>query len=345
MRSEKDEGGVKKGIFSLLLIFLMAATVTGCQPKQASPPPEEKGSLKVAAIFATPVEEPWDNVIYQALKEAETKINIRLDMAENTGYPDFERILREYSGRGYDVIFGDAFGSEDVVRRVAREFPDVHYVFGSGLAPQNPNLSVFDDWIHEPAYLCGLIAGKITKTNEIGVVGGHPVPEVNRIINAYIAGAREVNPKVKVRLTFINSWFDPHKAKEAALAQIENGVDLIYAERFGVIEAAREKSILAFGNLTDQNKLAPATVLTGPVWDMKPLVFHVLKLVEDKKFTAMDFREWTMMARGGASLAPFHGLQKKMPPDLVKLVSGKTADIKAGRFRVVINEAVPVGDR
>ncbi|MFH0801154.1 MAG: BMP family protein [bacterium] len=341
----KDEGGVNKGITSLLLFLLLVAALTGCRQKEALTLRAETGFLKVAAIFATPVEEPWDNVIYQALKAAEAKNKISLDMAENTGYPDFERILREYSGRGYDVIFGDAFGSEAVVRRVAGEFPNVHYVFGSGLAPQLPNLAVFDDWIHEPAYLCGLIAGKLTRTNEIGVVGGHPVPEVNRIINAYMAGAREVNPKVKIRLTFINSWFDPHKAKEAALAQIENGVDLIYAERFGVIEAAREKSILAFGNLTDQNKLAPATVLTGPVWDMKPLVFHILKLVKDKKFTAMDFREWTMMARGGASLAPFHGLKKKMPPDLVKLVSGKTADIKAGRFRVVINEAVPVGDR
>lgn len=341
----KDEGEVNKGICSLFLALLLVAAITGCRPKDTLPPQAETNILKVAAIFATPVEEPWDNVIYQALKAAEAENKIRLDMAENTGYPDFERILREYSGRGYDVIFGDAFGSEDVVRRVAREFPNVHYVFGSGLGPQAPNLGVFDNWIHEPAYLCGLIAGKMTRTNVIGVVGGQPVPEVNRIVNAYIAGAREANPKVKVRLTFINSWFDPQKAKEAALGQIEAGVDLIYAERFGVIEAARKKGILAFGNLTDQNELAPETVLTGPVWNMKPLVFNVLDLVKDKNFPALDFREWTMMARGGASLAPFHGLEKKMPTGLLKLISRKTADIKAGRFRVVINETVPSGDR
>jgi basic membrane lipoprotein Med (substrate-binding protein (PBP1-ABC) superfamily) len=352
VRRENDEGRISRKSRSLLaarcslvLVLLLAVNIGGGRPNDAFSAQSKKGSLRVAAIFATPVEEPWDNVIYQALKSAERKFRIRLDMAENTGYPDFERILREYSGRGYDVIFGDAFGSEDVVRRVAGEFPNVRYVFGSGLAPQPPNLAVFDNWIHEPAYLCGLIAGRLTRTNVIGVVGGHPVPEVNRIINAYIAGAREANPRIKVRLTFINSWFDPNKAKEAALAQIESGADLIYAERFGVIEAAREKGILAFGNLTDQNSLAPETVLTGPVWDMKPLVFHVLKTVGEGKFKATDLREWTMMSRGGASLAPFHGLNNKIPPDLRKLILKKTADIKAGRFRVKVNDRVPAGVR
>lgn len=228
------------GLVALILISSWAF-LGGCHPRRSIFSRGPKFGLKVAAIFATPVEEPWDNVIYHALKAAEAQnMNheepqgiIYLDMAENTGYPDFERILREYSGRGYDVIFGDAFGSEDIVRRVAREFPNVRYVFGSGLAPQAPNLGVFDDWIHEPAYLCGLIAGKITRTNAIGVVGGQPVPEVNRILNAYIAGAREANPKVKVRLTFINNWFDPQKAKEAALAQVEGGAN-IKAGRFRV---------------------------------------------------------------------------------------------------------------
>ena len=141
------------------------------------------------------------------------------------------------------MIFGDAFGNEEAVRRVAAEFPEIAFVFGSGFGPSEPNLSVFDNWIHEPAYLSGMLAGGMTKTNKIGVVGGMPVPEVNRLVNAFIAGAKEINPDAKVLVSFINSWFDPAAAKEAALAQVDAGADVLYAERFGVIEAAKEKGI------------------------------------------------------------------------------------------------------
>ena len=150
-----------------------------------------------------------------------------------------ERILREVAETDVpDIIFGDAFGNEEAVRAVAADYPDIAFVFGSGGGPVEPNLSVFDNWIHEPAYLGGMLAGGLTESNVIGVVGGMPVPEVNRLVNAFIAGAKEVNPEVEVKVSFINSWFDPAAAKEAALAQIDAGADVLYAERFGVIEAA-----------------------------------------------------------------------------------------------------------
>ena len=127
------------------------------------------------------------------------------------------------------------------MRRVAADFPEIAFVFGSGGGPAEPNMAVFDNWIHEPAYLCGMLAGGMTKTNVIGVVGAMPVPEVNRIVNAFKAGVKEVNPDAEVMVTFINSWFDPAAAKEAALAQIDAGADVLFAERFGVIEAAARK--------------------------------------------------------------------------------------------------------
>jgi basic membrane lipoprotein Med (substrate-binding protein (PBP1-ABC) superfamily) len=112
-----------------------------------------------------------------------------------------------------------------------------------------------------------MLAGGLTKSNKVGVVGGYPVPEVNRLVNAFIAGAKEVNPVVEVLVNFINSWFDPAAAKEAALAQIDAGADVLYAERFGVIEAAEEKGLFAFGNMSDQNEL-PEFVVSSPVWNM-----------------------------------------------------------------------------
>src|SRR3989338_6895181 len=271
--------------------------------------------LKVFGAFATRIEEPWDGVIHLALLEAQNKGQIDYSWQDNIGYAcDMEKVLRETSEKDHpDAIFGDAFGNEEAVRRVAAEFPDIAFVFGSGFGPAEPNVSVFDSWIPEPAYLCGLIAGKVTKTNVVGVVAAMPVPEVNRLINAFTQGAKETNPGVKVKVAFINSWFDPAVAKEAALALIDAGADVLYAERFGVIEAAQEKGLLAFGNMSDQNSIAPDTVITGPVWNMTPTVQYVLGQVGGGTYTAQDLKDFSMYAKGGASLADWHGWDSKLP--------------------------------
>ena len=180
------------------------------------------------------------------------ELGIEYKWAESVPSADYARVLREFARDGYKMITGDAFAAEDITRRVAKEFPDVAFVFGSGQGPAEPNFSVYDNWIHEPAYLSGIIAGKMTKSNIIGSVAAMDIPEVARLVNAFCTGAKEVNPAVKCKVTFIGSFFDPPKAKEAALAQIAAGVDVIYAERFGVIEAAQEKGILAISNMSDQ---------------------------------------------------------------------------------------------
>ena len=201
---------------------------------------------------------------------------------------------------------GDAFTDEDAARRVAKAYPKVAFVMGSGGGPADPNFGVFDNWIHEPAYISGMIAGKLTKSNMVGVVAAMPIPEVNRLANAFCQGAKEVNKNAKCKFSFIDSFFDPPKAKEAALAQIEAGVDAIYAERFGVIEAAKEKSIIAFSNMSDQSSLAPDTVVTGPVWDMWPTIQAAIKQVQAGVYTAQDFGSFSLMAKGGATLAACH---------------------------------------
>ena len=209
--------------------------------------------LKVASIFSTPIEEPWVNQIHEALLKSQEELGIEYKWAESVPSADYARVLREFARDGYKMITGDAFAAEDITRRVAEEFPDVAFVFGSGQGPAEPNFAVYDNWIHEPAYLSGLIAGKLTKSNIIGTVAAMDIPEVARLTNAFCVGAKEVNPAVKCKVTFIGSFFDPPKAKEAALAQIAAGVDVIYAERFGVIEAAQEKGIPAFSNMSDQS--------------------------------------------------------------------------------------------
>jgi len=187
------------------------------------------------------------------------------------------------------------------------------------------------------------MAGGLSETGVIGVVGGLPVPEVNRIVNAFIDGVKEVNPDATVLVSFINSWFDPAAAKEAALAQIDNGADVLFAERFGVIDAAVENGLYAFGNMSDQYELGPDHVVNSPVWNMTPTVEYVINQVKGGTFTAQDLKDFSMVAKGGATLAPWHGMDEKLPEDILNLVLQREQEIKDGLFRVNIAEEAPAG--
>ena len=301
-------------------------------------------ALKVAGIFETPIEEPWVTQIHEALLKARDEMGIEYTWSESVKSADFSRVMREYAEKGYGLVMGDAFGAERIARRVARDYPNVAFVFGSGIGPADPNFGVFDNWIHEPAYLSGMIAGKMTKSNVIGVVGGIAIPEINRLSNAFCSGAKEVNSAVKCKYSFIGSFFDPPKAKEAAIAQIEAGVDVIYAERFGVIEAAKEKGILAVSNMSDQASLGPDTVITGPIWDMYPTVKHVIAMVQAGVFTAQDFGGFSYMGKGGSYLAPYHKFEETLPAEVKEMVATRQQEILDGTFRVDVNEAAPVAD-
>jgi basic membrane protein A len=335
----------------LILTLLLAATMaSGCVPLEAPAPAAETTDASAGrvlplfyAAYATPIEEPWDGVIHRALQRAAVEGVIRYEYTDDIGYSgDMERVLREVAGkRRPAAIFGDAYGNEEAVRRVAGDYPAIPFVFGSGLSPTGPNLSVFDDWIHEPAYLCGMLAGGLTQSNIIGVVAGFPVAEVNRLVNAFTVGVAETNPEAVVQVTFINSWLDPPAAGRAALEQIAAGADVLYGERAGVIQAAAAHEVFVFGNLTDQNALAPDWVVTGPVWSMTPTVDYVIDQIKPGCYTALDLMEFSTMAKGGASLAPLHGNEAKIPEATLDAMNARLDQINQGLYRVEINESPP----
>ena len=323
-----------------------AASAPAASEPAASPASPAAQTVKVFGAFATEIEEPWDGVIHSALEGEKAAGRVDYSFQDAIGYSgDMERVLREVAERDQPaVIFGDAFGNEEAARRVAAEYPEIAFVFGSGGGPAEPNFSVFDNWIHEPAYLAGMLAGGLTKSNTLGVVGGYPVPEVNRIVNAFIGGAKEVNPNVEVKVTFLNSWFDPAAAKEAALAQVGAGADVLFAERFGVIEAASENDLVAIGNMSDQKELAPQHVVSSVTWNMEPTVAYVIDQVMAGAYTAQDLKDFSMVGKGGAALAEINtSVGGGVPADLVTKVQEKESAIKSGTFRVDINEATPPG--
>jgi basic membrane protein A len=324
-------------IFKRRQLVLLATAVAVALPGFAL----AQAKTKVAAIYTVPFEQQWAGRIHKALKAAEARGEIEYKATENVSNADYERVMREYATAGNTLIVGEAFAVEAAARKVAKDFPKVSFLMGSSGKVQAPNFSVFDNYIQEPAYLSGMIAGGVTKSNKIGMVGGFPIPEVNRLMNAFMAGAKETNPKVEFSVSFINSWFDPPKAKEAAFAMIDKGADVMYAERFGVSDAAKEKGKLAIGNVINTQDKYPDTVVSSALWNMEPSIDRAIKLVKEGKFKAEDYGPYSMMKHKGSELAPLGTFEKKIPADIVAKVKAKEKDILDGKFTVKVDDGQP----
>ena len=299
-------------------------------------------AIKVAGIFTLPVEQQWISRIHIALDAAQDRGDIEYTFSENVANTDYERVMREFAESGVDLIVGEVFGLERAARKVAADYPDTAFLMGSSFAPQEPNFSVFDNFIHEPAYLSGMVAGAASESNVIGMVGGYAIPEVNRLMHAFMEGARETNSEVKFLVNFIDSWYDPPKAKESAFAMMDAGADIMYAERFGVSDAAVERGNKAIGNVIDTANEYPGTILASALWHMETTVDTAIAAVADGSYAADDYGQYSFMAHGGGSLAMDASL---VSADVAAAVAAKSAAIMDGSFVVTINDEAPVSDK
>jgi len=325
-----------KKTLSFVSFILLAALI--CLPGSVL-----AAKIKVAGIYTQPIQQKWDACLHKALLSLSEKGEIDYVFSEKVSNTDYIRVLREYAESGVALVVGEAFGISRDVRQAADDYPEVAFLMGDSFGPYGKNMSVFDNYIHEPCYLMGMIAGTMTKTNKIGMVGGYPIGEVNRLFNAFMEGAKSVNPDVQFKVSFIGSWYDPPKAKEFAYAQIEAGVDVLYAERAGVVDAAKEKGIVAFGNVNDMNKEENGkdVVVASALWNMEPAIGHAIEMVKAGTFTAEDYKEWTMMGKGGASLSPYYEFEDKLPAEVKEKVAQTATAIKDGSLVVEINDNEP----
>ena len=236
--------------------------------------------------------------------------------------------------------YGSRVNTTPNLDRLAKDFPKIAFVAGSSGKPTGNNFSVFDNYIQDASYLSGIVAGAMTKGN-IGMVGGFPIPEVNRLMNAFMAGAREMNPDIKFQVSFIGSWFDPPKAKETAFAMIDGGADLMYAERFGVSDAAKERGVLAIGNVIDTQGDYPETVVTSALWHFEPTLNAAVAAIQGGTFKADNYGTYSFMNAGGCSLAPLGTFDGKVPAEIMAKVAEKEAAIKDGSFTVAIDDSEP----
>jgi basic membrane protein A and related proteins len=293
---------------------------------------------RVAAIWTVPVEQQWASRLHNALVAAQERGEIEYLYSENITNTDYERVMREYAEQGVDLMVGEAFGVEQPARAVAADYPEVSFLMGSSLPPAEPNFATFDNFIHEPSYLTGIVAGLSTETDQIGMVGGFAIPEVNRLMNAFMAGALSVNPEVTFSVSFINSWYDPPRAQEAAFAMVDAGADILYAERFGVSDAAAERGIPAIGNVIDTAADYPGTILASALWHGEPMIDQAIADVKAGSFTASDYGIYAFMEYGGSSFVVDEELAG---PEAVAAAQEVEAQIMDGSFTVEIDDSEP----
>ena len=272
------------------------------------------------------------------------KGDINYEYSENISNTDYERAMREYSEGDHQLIVGEVFGLEEASRQVARDYPEKAYLMGSSFLPNDDspsNFAVFDNYIQDASYLTGIIAGSLTKSKIIGMVGGYPIPEVNRLMNAFKAGAHEIDPDIEFKVAFIGSWYDPPKAKETAFAQIDAGADVMYAERFGVSDAAQERGIPAIGNVINTQSDYPDTVVASAIWHFEPTLAAAVKAVGANSFQADNYGIYSYMKHGGCSLAPLGTWEGRLSEATLALVTQREAEIRAGTFTVTIDDNDP----
>lgn len=287
--------------------------------------------VKVAFIYVGPVGDAgWSFSHDQGRKYLEKNMpGVKTAYVESVPEgADAERILTQFARDGYKVIFATSFGYMDAVINVAKRFPDVRFEHCSGFKTA-PNASTYFGRIYEARYLSGIVAGKMTKSNLIGYVAAHPIPEVIRGINAFTRGVRTVNAQAKVRVVWTNTWYNPASEKEAAKALLDAGCDVIaqHQDTPGPMQAAEERGKYGISYNSPMMQFAPKAVLTGPVWNWGPYYVKRVKAAVDGTWKTGQY--WGPMADGVVGLAPFN---KIVPAEVVKLVDAKKRDIVRGKL-------------
>jgi len=367
---------MKKYLLLFVSLMIVASVMlSACQPAAESEPEtvvvsepetvveetepetavEEPTELKIAIITTTPTEEPWNTVLLQALDrviaEKPHGLEITYVFQELIATPDGERVMRDLAQSGeYGIIWGHSVYPDAIVN-LSTEFPDLVFAgSGSGYEPMSDNAYWVNMYVHESAYLLGMIAGSMSETGVIGAVAGFPFANVNLPIQAYKDGAKAVNPDIEFKMNYIDSWYDPAKAKEYSLAQIAAGADFIYAERFGPFEAAKEMGVYAFGHYADQNELAPDVVVSSAMAYWDPAARYLIDAWWEHTVNGVPYNAPTdtdlyfLMAEGGTDLAPYHGFEDQIPQEVKDLVDQTRQDIKDGTLVLDISDAEVTSD-
>ena len=333
---------------SLLKMAAMSAVATavlaGCGKKEepaptpvpaAQAPAAKAEPLKIAFAYVGPVGDGgWsyahDNARKAIEKEFGDKIDATTFVESVPESADAERVIRDFVGQGAKLVFGTTFGYMESMVKVAADHPDVKFEHATGYKTA-PNLRTYDSRTYEGAYLAGVIAGGMTQTNTLGVVGSVPIPEVVRNINSFTLGALSVNPKIKTKVVWVNEWFSPPKETEAATSLINGGADVLFqnTDSPAVLKTAQEKGKRAFGWDSDMTAYGPKAHLGSAIINWTPYYTKAVKDALDGTWSTGQ--AWWGVKEGAIDLV---SIAEDVPADIKAKVEEVKKGLKDGSFAI-----------
>ena len=308
---------------------LVAGLVAGCAALAAgSAFAAEK--LKIGFVYVGPVGDfGWSYQHDQGRLALEKKFGDKIETSflESVPENDSERSIEQLARSGHKLIFTTSFGFMEPTLKVAKKFPDVKFEHATGYK-RAANVSTYAAKFHEGRYIIGKIAGKMTKSNTVGYIVSFPIPEVVSGINAFMLGAQSVNPNVKVKIVWVNTWFDPGKEADAAKALIAQGADILvqHTDSAAAMQEAEKSGVKAFGQASDMIKFGPKAQLTSIVDDWSAYYIDRVQAVLDGKWESKD--TWGGLAQDMVHMAPYTNL----PDDVKKMAQETQEAIRAGKL-------------
>jgi basic membrane protein A len=329
-------------VFSLVLI--VALMITGCagepeveEPEVSEPEveepmeePEAEEPFRIAFIYIGPPGDmgwTFEHERARQLLQEEYGDLIETTFVESVEEgPDSARVMRDYAQQGYDMIFATSFGYMDHMEEVAAEFPDVIFEHCSGYK-SSENMATYFGRIYQPRYLSGIVAGRMTQNNSIGYVAAFPIPEVVRGLNAFTLGVRSVNPEAVVSVVWTNTWYDPVVEREAAVALLDQGADIIaqHQDTTEPQKAAQERGMLSIGYDSDMGQFVGDTVLTSAIWNWGVYYIDTVGAALDGTWETHQY--WGGLADDIVRLAPY---SDRVPQEVIDEVEAARESILAG---------------
>jgi simple sugar transport system substrate-binding protein len=284
--------------------------------------------MKVGFIYVGPVGDfGWSYQHDEGRKAVVAKYGDRVEttFVESVSEgPDAERVIEQLARSGHKLIFTTSFGFMEPTLKVAQRFPNVWFEHATGFK-RAPNLATYDARFYEGRYIIGQIAAKMSKGGTIGYIGSFPIPEVVAGINAFMLGAQSVRPDMKIKVVWVNSWYDPGKEADAAKALISQGADVLsqHTDSAAAMQVAQERGVLAFGQASDMIKFGPKAQLTSIIDDWAPYYVERVGLALEGKWATGAV--WDGLDKGKVKMAPY----TNMPDDVRAMAQATEAAIKA----------------
>lgn len=281
-------------LFSTTFAVCVAITFIACSPAPKSPSPAKNKPFKVALLTPGPIsDKSWNGGAYEGLMTIRDSLGAEVSHIQTKTPAEFDENFRQYGAKGFNLVFGHGFEFQNAALRVAPSYPATVYIITSGTSVAT-NVGGVDFAFEEASYIAGIIAGRMTRSNVLGIIGGTELPPVKRSFEAFEQGTRSVNPQVKILTSYIGNWDDASAGKEQAIAQISRGADVIFqnadAAGLGIFQAVKEsKSVWIIGSNSNQNSIAPTQTLGSVVIDLPHAFLLIAREVQQGHFTGHVF--------------------------------------------------------